>query len=138
MGWLATAVRKLIEGIIGRPEPPRFPAPQASSPSQPAPNSSSAPRPDDLLLRMAKDLAALRDDAAKTKTDLAQFKESGINEKIQAIALLKSDKDAALGHVETVQADIAALKEQFHGQPLKFLWGLIGMISGLAHRRYAH
>lgn len=143
LGWLAAAVRHLIEGIIGREEPPRFPIPDTPVPEQPRSPPAVEPAPQQnetqqLIGRLLADVSALRDEASKTKADLEQFKASGVIGKIRAIARLKSDKDEALERVEAVKADVAALRNRFRENPLQFLWGLVGVLSGLIHRRFAH
>jgi hypothetical protein len=59
-------------------------------------------------------------------------------QEIRALARLKSDKDEALARVEAVRADVETLRSRFRENPLQFLWGLIGMITGLIHRRFAN
>ncbi len=139
LGWLAAAVRHLIQGLIGRDPEPQFPVPE--TPRVPdvsnVPKVEPTPRSDELLLRLAQDLAALRDEAVKTKSDLEEFKESGVVGKIRTLARLKSDKDDALERVASVKADVAELRSQFREHPLQFLWGLFGLVSGLIHRRFA-
>lgn len=143
LGWLAAAVRHLIEGIVGREEPRSFPLPEtpiAERPRSP-PDGESAADPNEtqqLIDRLLADVSALRDQASDTRADLEQFKESGVIGKIRAIARLRSDKDEALERVEAVRADVAALRGRFRENPLQFLWGLIGVLSGLIHRRFAH
>lgn len=140
LGWLAAAVKHLIEAIVGRAEPriEKFPiavepAPQLGPPS----NEPPVPESQQVVLRLAKDVAALRDQATKTKADLDDFKEAGVIGKIRGIARLKSDKDEALERVEVVKADVASIRDEFREKPLSFLWGLLGIASGLIHRRFA-
>lgn len=143
LGWLAGAVRHLIEGIVGRDEPRSFPIPETPIPEQPRspPDGESAAEQNEtqqLIDRLLADVSALRDQASETRTDLEEFKESGVIGKIRAIARLRSDKDEALERVEAVRADVAAIRSRFRENPLQFLWGLIGVLSGLIHRRFAH
>ncbi len=135
LGWLASAVRHLVEGIIGREEPPPVPLPD--SPATPAPDAGGD-TPEPTVQQLLKDVAALRNQALQTKTDLDEFRESGVIGKIKAIARLKSDKNAALDQVAKVKSDVAAIRDDFRERPLQFLWGLFGLVSGLIHRRFAH
>ena len=87
---------------------------------------------------MLKDITALRDDAKKTRSDLQRFQETGVIGKIKTIARLKSDKDVALQRVNAVKSDVETLRGKLHEEPLQFLWGLLGIVSGLVHRRFAN
>ena len=142
MGWLANAVRSLVEAIIGREEPPTFPAPGATpAPADPAPvpePPTEEPAPDTALLRLARDLTALREQVGETRSDFDEFRESGVVGKIRAIARLREDKDEALEAVSAVREDVQAVRDDFRERPLQFLWGLFGTITGLLHRRFAH
>jgi len=138
LNWIARAVKHLLEGILGKSEPIKPPIPDGSG-TQPPPENKSPP--DDgtklLLGKLISDVTALRDDAKKTKADFQQFQESGVIGKIKAIAQLKSDKNVALERVEAVKSDVASLRGKFREEPLQFLWGLLGILSGLVHRRFA-
>lgn len=145
LGWLADAVRSLVEALIGRDEPPEFPAPDAVPapvPVDPAPIPESPleaiPEPESALLRLARDVASLRDQALETRSDFDEFRESGVVGKIRAIARLRDDKDEALEAVTAVREDVRAVRDDFRERPLQFLWGLIGTVTGLLHRRFAH
>ena len=83
-------------------------------------------------------MAGLRDQALQTKADLDEFRESGVIGKIKAIARLKSDKNAALDQLGKVRNDVDAIRNDLREQPLQFLWGLFGLLSGLVQRRFAH
>ena len=74
----------------------------------------------------------------KTKSELEQFKESGVVGKIKALARLKAEKDVALERIRAVQQDVAAIRSRLRENPLQFLWGLFGILTGLVHRRFAH
>lgn len=144
LGWLSSAVRSLVEAIIGYEEPPPFPTPN-EVPTPPATDPAPVPQPpseeaapDTALLRLARDLAALRDEAKETRSDFNEFRESGVIGKIRAIARLREDKDEALEAVSAVREDVNAVRDDFRERPLQFLWGLFGTITGLLHRRFAH
>jgi len=138
LNWIARAVQHLLEGLFGKNEPIKPPLPDGDG-TQPPPENKSPP--DDgtkrLLGKLISDVTALRDDAKKTKADFQQFQESGVVGKIKAIARLKSDKNVALERVEAVKSDVASLRGRFREEPLQFLWGLLGILSGLVHRRFA-
>ena len=142
VGWLTNAVRSLVEAIIGREKPPTFPAPGATpAPADAAPvpePPAEEPVPETALLRLARDLASLRDQVGETRSDFDEFRESGVVGKIRAIARLREDKDEALEAVSAVREDVQAVRDDFRERPLQFLWGLFGTITGLLHRRYAH
>ncbi len=146
LGWLAAAVTHLIEGVVGRPEPPLFPEPLPPPEPEDVPKRENTPvatppqsaEPDPLLTQLLADVAALRDEALQTQADLDTFKESGVVGKIRAIARLKSDKDETLARVEAVKTDVDSIRSRFRERPLQFLWGLLGLVSGLIHRRFAH
>ena len=136
LGWLVGAVRHLIRGIAGREDSPPvpFPDPPAAPKSGPG---SDAPEPT-VPRQLLKDMAALRDQTLRTKSDLDELRESGVIGKIKAIARLKSDKDQSLQRVEAVKSDLETLREKFREKPLQFLWGLFGLVTGLLHRRFAN
>lgn len=145
LGWLVRAVEHLIEGIIGRTKPPTFPdspdfPDQENVPELETPPTEETPpsAQERLVGKLLEDVAALRDEALKTKADLESFKESGVIGKIKALARLKSEKDVALERVEAVKGDVDAIRNRFREHPLQFLWGLLGLVSGLIHRRFAH
>ncbi|MBT6153664.1 MAG: trypsin-like serine protease [Planctomycetaceae bacterium] len=135
LGWLTAAVRHLIEGIAGQEEPLSIPLPDSS----PVPESEGyKKRPDSAIEQLVEDVAGLRDQAVRTKADLDEFRTSGVVGKIKAIARLKSDKGAALDQVGKVRNDVEAIRDDLREQPLQFLWGLFGLLSGLLQRRFAH
>jgi len=135
LGWLAGAVRHVLEGLVGRDEPPRFPAPALPPGREGLPEADDDPR--SLIGRLVTDIQALKDQAAQAKTDFEEFQEAGVLGKIRAIARLRTDKDEALASVDAVKADVAAIRSRFRERPLTFLWGLFGLVSGLIHRRFA-
>jgi len=143
LGWLANAVKHVLQGLFGRNDPPVFPVPDGGTIPSPQPKSPPAVNPPadsatkQLVGKLVNDVTALRDDVARTKGNLKEFQESGVIGKIKAIARLKSDKDEALERVEAVKSDVAAIRDEFGGRPLQFLWGLLGIASGLVHRRFA-
>ena len=135
LGWLAATVRHLIEGIVGQEEPLTVPLP--NSPSEPEAGHYSK-SPETAIQQLVDDVARLRDQAVQTKADLDRFRESGVIGKIRAIARLKSDKNAALDQVGKVKNDVEAIRDDLREEPLQFLWGLFGLLSGLLQRRFAH
>lgn len=139
LNWIARAVNHLLEGLFGKSEPIKPPLPDGngtqSPPENQPPSDDSTKR---LIGKLVGDVTALRDDAKKTKADLQQFQESGVVGKIKAIARLKSDKNVALERVEAVKSDVESLRGRFREEPLQLLWGLLGILSGLVHRRFAH
>ena len=135
LGWLASTVRHLIEGIVGRDDPPPVPLPESPDTPKSDPGSDA---PEPTVQQLLKDVPQLRDQALQTKTDLNEFRESGVIGKIKAIARLKSDKNAALDQVAKVKSDVDSIRDDFRQRPLQFLWGLFGLLSGLAHRRFAN
>lgn len=138
LSWIANAVKHLLEGLFGKREPIKPPVPDANggppTPAQPQPTDETTKQ---LIDKLLGDITALRNDARQTKTDLQQFKQSGVIGKIKAIARLKSDKDVALERVAVVKQDVESLRGKFREEPLPFLWGLFGILSGLVHRRFA-
>lgn len=153
LGWLSSVVRHLLEGIIGRKEQPPVPetepfeAPEKgnSQPIEPIPNPETPEAPEQpgqasafnsKFSELINNVAALREDALKTKNDLETFKASGVVGKIKGIAMLRADKERILDHVEQIKGSVASVRNDFREQPLQFLWGLLGLLSGLVHRRF--
>lgn len=138
LNWLAGAVKHLLEGLFGGHEPIRPPIPEGGGPAPPPENGTPSPAPtQELVDKLVRDLAAFRDDAKQTRADFQQFRDAGVVGKIRAIARLKSDKDVALERLDAVKSDVESLRGGFRERPLQFLWGLLGILSGLVHRRFA-
>ncbi|MCH8830496.1 MAG: hypothetical protein IID45_13045, partial [Planctomycetes bacterium] len=139
LGWLARVVKHIVEGLLGRAAPSKLPVPEivnpdVSSPNQPPTDNGTK----QLLNKLRNDVIALRDNAKKTRSDFTQFQQSGVIGKIKVIARLKSDKDDVLQDVNSVKADVKKLRDNAQEEPLQFLWGLLGIVTGLIHRRFAN
>ncbi len=130
LGWLSTVFRHLFEGILGREQAPPIPE-QESGPETEEPSKN-----DSAIEQLLQNLKTLREETLKTKADLETFKQSGVIGKIKTIALLKSDKKKTLEQVSKVKRDVEAIRNDFREQPMQFLWGLFGLLSGLAQKRF--
>ena len=71
-------------------------------------------------------------------SELRDFKEGGVVGKIKAIALLKKDGQALVDNVKGIRDDAKEIKEAYSADPRGALWGLIGILTGLLHRRFAN
>ncbi len=144
LGWLAKVVRHLLEGILGQKQQPRLNLPQtlpdpeldSASEAESIIEQEAISKNESTIQQLLSNIKILREDIIKTKTDLETFKQSGVIGKIKTIAFLKSDKKKTLEQVSKVKSDIDAIRNDFHEQPLQFLWGLFGLLSGLAQKRF--
>jgi len=138
LGWLSTVFRHLFEGILGREQAPPLELPQTPPlPEQePGPDTEELSKNDSAVQQLLQNLKTLREEALQTKADLETFKQSGVIGKIKTIALLKSDKKKTLEQVSKVKRDVEAIRNDFREQPMQFLWGLFGLLSGLAQKRF--
>ncbi len=147
LGWLSAIFRHLWKGLVGERErrslelPPSPPSPgEEKLPNEPEEELNAEEREpppnDSALQRVLHDLNALREQTTQTKQDLETFKQSGLLGKVKAIAILKSDQKKTLEQVSKVKSDLKAIRTEFHGQPVQFLWGLFGLLTGLAQKRF--
>jgi hypothetical protein len=100
--WMGQVFQHLIHGIVGSPAEPVFPVPDSIGQGG---DGGLAAVPNGIggsVKRVLADLAALKQDAAQVKDEVATF------------------------------------RERARESPLQSLWGLLGLLTGLVHRRFAH
>lgn len=138
LGWLSAIFRQLWKGLTGDREkrslelPPSSPLPE----EEPGAEEKGPSPKDSTLQKTLHDLNVLREQTLQTKQELEAFKQSGLIGKIKTIAILKSDQKKILDQVSNVKSDLEAVRTDFHKQPIQFLWGLFGLLTGLAQKRF--
>ncbi|MBL4884379.1 MAG: trypsin-like peptidase domain-containing protein [Planctomycetaceae bacterium] len=142
LGWLRGVVRMIFGGLIGSREQPPMPIPDAEPDRTPQADQVQPidpiqePESISSFSKLLSDVAALREEALNTQADLEKFKESGVIGKIKGIAILRKDKDQILERVAQVKQSVASVRNDLKENPVQFLWGLFGIISGLLQRRF--
>ena len=133
LGWISRVVDGLAKMIIGERPPAAFPEIDADGAPVPVP-AEPVPTPIDstkaAIDKLRTDLLKVKDDAEKLKSANPLTKLRGVVALKSDVASIKQDAQNALTQVKGVRADA---KEK----PLQYLWGLFGILSGLAHRRFA-
>ena len=144
LGWLSAIFRHLWKGLVGEREkgslelPPSPLSPgEEILPEEELGAKEQEPSPNDSALRQVlHDLNALREQTLQARQDLEAFKQSGLLGKIKTIATLKSDQKKTLEQVSKVKSDLKEIRADFRKQPVQFLWGLFGLLTGLAQKRF--
>lgn len=133
LGWITRVLDSLGKLIVGeRPAPP-FPEIDAEGVPVPVPDELP-PTPVETTKAA---LEALRNDLLKAKGDLERLKSANPIEKARALFALKSDAAKIKNNAQAALDAAKGAKDDAKEKPLQYLWGLFGILSGLAHRRFA-
>lgn len=143
LGWLEKLVQGIVESFVGKPRPLFVPQPELGPSSSVDPTEIEEIRTEQNATRITlenalAELAEARETITRTKADYEAFKEGGVITKIKSIAKLRGDKDEVVEHVESLKGTVDELKTQWDEHPFQFLFGLIGLATGLIHRRFAN
>lgn len=138
LGWVAGIIRAVaggaIELIVGREDPPPVlpdPGPIDIGPPAPLPGAEEAPE----VAALIEDVLDLKQRVEGTVADVKSFKDSGVVGKVRMIDDLKADVAGLKGELPELRDRASAVAEAAKADPLQFLWGLFGILSGLAHRK---
>jgi hypothetical protein len=136
IGWIAGIFDGLGKLIIGEKPPVEFPPlePQPGNVGSP-PQEDAPPEPSQLDETKAA-VTELRDGLLKAKDDLERLKSANPIEKMKAVFALKADAAGIKEDAQAALAEARSLKDDIKEKPLSYLWGLFGILSGLAHRRF--
>lgn len=132
IGWIAGIFDGLGKLIIGEKPPVEFP-PLEPQP-EPQPIADAPPEPSQLEETKAA-VSELRDGLLKAKDDLERLKSVNPIEKMRAVFALKADAAAIKADAQAALSEARGLKDDVKEKPLSYLWGLFGLLSGLAHRK---
>ena len=125
IGFLERVIDSLAKLVVGERPPVPFPNAQL-----PEPDGSPSLEPAPVVSAGLASVALLKTDLAKARADIERLKSANPMEKLRGVVALKSD-------IAAVKEHAAAVKDEARGDPLQFLWGLIGIATGLVHRRFA-
>ena len=138
IGWLGGVFDGLGKLIIGERPVTQFPDPNPDG-MQPTPDpvgSADPQTPPQITIALAS-VEQLKRDLLDAKADLEKLKSANPLEKLRGAVALKSDIADIKTSAATALAEVRATKDDAKEKPLQYLWGLIGILSGLAHRRFA-
>jgi hypothetical protein len=125
IGFLERVIDSLAKLVVGEHAPVPFPIGQ-----QPEPDGTPALEPAPVVSAGLASVELLKADLAKARADIDRLKSANPLEKLRGVVALKSD-------VAAIKEHAAAVKDEAQGDPMQFLWGLIGIGTGLLHRRFA-
>ena len=139
LGWLTRVVTGLATLIIGEETPPPFPPIEGEAVPVPdgadaAPAPVTVPTPIDAT-KLA--VEKLRGDLIKAKADVEKLKSANPITKLKGVVALKSDVAGIKADARAALDQVKIVKEDAKEKPLQYLWGVLGIITGLAHRRFA-
>ena len=126
LGFLRGILEGLVRVVAGEPPESPVPPPVDADTGQ-IRNPGAASQP---VVKLPDDYQDLVDAVKKAREDLAALKTGNILEKAKAAAALKGD-------LATIRAEASQVKRKAEDDPAQMLWGLLGIVSGLAHRRLA-
>lgn len=132
LGWITRVIDGLAKLIVGETPPVPFPAIDDEGVPVPVPDELP-PTPVDAT-KAAVD--RLRADMLKAKADVEKLKSSNPLTKLKGVVALKGDVAAVKASAEAALAEARGVKDDAKEKPLQYLWGLFGILSGLAHRRF--
>ncbi len=162
--WIGGAIAQIGELLIGRPRsgfrPPtdaekNRPEPPPSQPPPekliPIPDRDLNPPPvperyrrevDGKIAGLQSRIDALRAKIEKLVADARDaiqlgkdFQNAGLIGKVARIKKLMATKDELIQEVQSVRDDVEDLKSDVTADPAAYLWGLIGILTGLVRRR---
>jgi hypothetical protein len=138
IGWLAGVFDGLGKMIIGERPVTQFP-PINGTPIQPQPQPDpiGEPQPAPQISIALASVADLKMQLLAAKADLELLKSANPIDKLRGIVALKSDVTELKATAETALAEVRRTKDDATEHPLQYVWGLFGILSGLAHRRFA-
>lgn len=125
IGFLERVIDSLAKLVVGEHSPKPFPVGNL-----PAPDGTPSVEPAPAIATSLASVAMLKADLEKVRTDIERLKSANPLEKLRGVVALKSD-------IAAVKEHAVAAKEDAQSDPLQFLWGLIGIGTGLIHRRFA-
>jgi len=130
IGWIAGIFDGLGRLIVGEKPTIEFPPaePLEPSPDDPPP----APTQTDVAMEAVQ---KVKDDLLRIKSDVESVKSANPVTKLKAVFALKADAAAAKANAAIALAEIKGVKDDAKEKPLQYLWGLFGILTGLAHRR---
>lgn len=139
VGWIASVFDGLARLIVGEKPSPKFPPLDGSSPSEPdgadpAPVPVPMPTPIDAT-KLA--VEKLRGDLLKARADVEKLKSANPITKLKGVVALKSDVAGIKENAQAALDQVKLVREDAKEKPLQYLWGVLGIITGLAHRRFA-
>ena len=79
----------------------------------------------------------LRGDLIKAKADVEKLKSANPITKLKGVVALKSDVAGIKENAQAALDQVQLVREDAKEKPLQYLWGVLGIITGLAHRRFA-
>lgn len=124
VGFLQGIIEGLVKVVAGEQKGPAPPMPDGSAAVEPpkvevVPGVAAPKGYEDLVASMAE-----------ARAELETLKKGNLMEKLKALAALKAD-------VANIQTEAAKAKQKAKEDPKSLLWGLLGIVSGLVHRRVA-
>lgn len=125
IGFLERVIDSLAKLVAGERSPRPFPVG-----NRPEPDGTPSVEPAPPIATSLASVERLKADLAKARADIERLQSANPLEKLRGVVALKSD-------IAAVKEHAAAAKQDAQSNPLQFLWGLIGIGTGLMHRRFA-
>lgn len=132
LGWITRVLDSLGKLIVGERPAPSFPEIDAEGTPVPVPDVLP-PTP---VGATKAALEALRSDLLKAKGDVEKLKSANPLTKLKGVVALKSDVAKIKANAQAALDAAKGAKDDAKEKPLQYLWGLFGILSGLAHRRF--
>lgn len=124
IGFIEHVLDGLARIVVGERPSPEFPI------DVPPPAGTPSLQPSPVVEASLASVERLKVDVAKTRADLQRLQSLNPLEKLRGVVALKSD-------LATLKADAAEIRDEARGDPRQLLWGLLGIVTGVLHRRFA-
>ena len=133
LGWIVTVLDSVAKVIVGEQPEPVMPPIKGSGVPDPVPDDPPAP-----IDQTKAAIDKLRADVGRATANIERLKSANPLTKLKGVVALKSDLKTIKADAAAALSSAKATKEDMKERPLSYLWGLLGVISGLLHRRFAH
>ena len=149
IGFLERILKGLAEIVVGPDETSSLPLPEPTPyerdempppppPLEPVPDPISGPSLSDQLAELKAQLRSVREQAQTAAAQAKEFQAAGVIGKLRSIDDIKETAGSLKAEVGNVRDTVTNIKNDADADPLAFVWSILGLITGLLHRRFAN